>query len=706
MDPSRALQEGSEVSALNSTDNFQFPAQALTECTECNGDVAASSFARLSTDGEGGRASEKEGDSPDQMDNDNSEGGEFDIFEDVAPGVSKCSAPQTEGTYADREPPQLSNALERETSQEINRIENKVVAVRIDSSTVNTSDDFISTVFDDVDRSPSPFIVLDHVEDGGCLTYQGTVDSAMLPLKEERARILQRLGMLRATEQSRRQQLCRKYEGKVNKRMVSLAVTAAEQIDAPYGNSTYLTSSSVVSTNLDTQHNEAEEREQEQDQDQDQVLPQDSRRGETTVTRGVMAGCSTTVSKEVTGSVREGASLVCDQVDNVESDEDEPHFTERLTMLDCMTQECYKGLVQEGEFFSGEAESMVSENSADTDSSGDGVHSRADNMTVCDSVDCNKLDTAPLEGFYIPVPMDRTGQVEYVFNGDDAQRRLKFRREEYELQRALGRVEGKIDALTACRLSKGIHYWQSDDSTDSCPRCGKVFSFTVRRHHCRRCGVLLCNDCCSQVGRDMYVQVRTSAVTSSDVGPSHGSSSSQRTTRNATDDAWLFGTCEPTGSENTREKRPGSTPNSLQPNQTISDTWQYQGSSSNNNSLPNCICLPNNGRRDYRGRGGLKVRYVPWVRICNACYLVCLRARLEGNYKPILEDNRRRFHVLKEEEQSLLCINSTWEMRWAQLNVLKHVVIERTVHMAHDQVQQAVGVLSDWLQEWRLCLKP
>jgi hypothetical protein len=37
--------------------------------------------------------------------------------------------------------------------------------------------------------------------------------------------------------------------------------------------------------------------------------------------------------------------------------------------------------------------------------------------------------------------------------------------------------------------------WKSDKSEENCPCCDKKFTFTKRRHHCRKCGNLCCNDC-------------------------------------------------------------------------------------------------------------------------------------------------------------------------------------------------------------------
>eukprot|EP01083_Nonionella_stella_P153011 491105_1 len=37
--------------------------------------------------------------------------------------------------------------------------------------------------------------------------------------------------------------------------------------------------------------------------------------------------------------------------------------------------------------------------------------------------------------------------------------------------------------------------WMADDASKKCMECGRQFSFTVRRHHCRACGRLVCKAC-------------------------------------------------------------------------------------------------------------------------------------------------------------------------------------------------------------------
>jgi len=38
--------------------------------------------------------------------------------------------------------------------------------------------------------------------------------------------------------------------------------------------------------------------------------------------------------------------------------------------------------------------------------------------------------------------------------------------------------------------------WIPDDTSDKCMKCLTFFGFFNRRHHCRNCGGLFCNQCC------------------------------------------------------------------------------------------------------------------------------------------------------------------------------------------------------------------
>eukprot|EP00744_Colponema_vietnamica_P014645 GILI01020495.1.p1 GENE.GILI01020495.1~~GILI01020495.1.p1 ORF type:complete len:222 (-),score=20.56 GILI01020495.1:57-722(-) len=41
-------------------------------------------------------------------------------------------------------------------------------------------------------------------------------------------------------------------------------------------------------------------------------------------------------------------------------------------------------------------------------------------------------------------------------------------------------------------------HWQADDSRKDCAKCKSVFNGTNRRHHCRNCGGIFCNNCSSK----------------------------------------------------------------------------------------------------------------------------------------------------------------------------------------------------------------
>lgn len=44
-------------------------------------------------------------------------------------------------------------------------------------------------------------------------------------------------------------------------------------------------------------------------------------------------------------------------------------------------------------------------------------------------------------------------------------------------------------------MQKSNRQWTKDSECDSCKKCDKYFSFTVRKHHCRQCGLIYCSDC-------------------------------------------------------------------------------------------------------------------------------------------------------------------------------------------------------------------
>jgi hypothetical protein len=73
------------------------------------------------------------------------------------------------------------------------------------------------------------------------------------------------------------------------------------------------------------------------------------------------------------------------------------------------------------------------------------------------------------------------------FNKNADVRALKFVRKRY-LEKTTGvGVEGD-------KVATNVE-WIDDNSSDICLTCSSKFSFLKRKHHCRRCGVLTCNEC-------------------------------------------------------------------------------------------------------------------------------------------------------------------------------------------------------------------
>ena len=58
--------------------------------------------------------------------------------------------------------------------------------------------------------------------------------------------------------------------------------------------------------------------------------------------------------------------------------------------------------------------------------------------------------------------------------------------------------DGSLAAGGASKpVAKSKAEWTKDSEQSSCSGCEKGFTLKRRKHHCRHCGGLFCNDCCS-----------------------------------------------------------------------------------------------------------------------------------------------------------------------------------------------------------------
>jgi len=54
----------------------------------------------------------------------------------------------------------------------------------------------------------------------------------------------------------------------------------------------------------------------------------------------------------------------------------------------------------------------------------------------------------------------------------------------------------QLSALSKSELGKKAPAWVRDEAVTMCMLCDSLFTLTKRRHHCRACGGIYCNNCC------------------------------------------------------------------------------------------------------------------------------------------------------------------------------------------------------------------
>ncbi|KAG8343351.1 FYVE zinc finger [Trypanosoma vivax] len=593
---------------------------------------------------------------------------------------------------------------------------------REDIAAHNTTLDNDGDALEYPERPASPFVLLGHAEEGGRLLEEGQVDFSTLALEEEYACVVQKLEKLRQCENARRREI---FERRAKESGVSTSDTAG-QIFQPANKqenglaispvakgkqlggkfSHVLDNCSVQSTVMNETHSFG-----------DAGLQKDCGKEWARYGRSISNMCapndeSSFSCLDITDTLTKD-SVACEVVEShplprLEGEEgNQVHSAcmqqfRKLSQSNLMDQAGNEACNAATTGIGGDADPDISEGCSHCVGPhvGNSVCS-SDVASQCDpcvvatlgNKSGNEKSPSVLGGYLLVFTIEETGMLEYVFDHEDAVQREEFRRQESVLQKEKQHIQDRLRAVKRDRLYGGTRYWQSNESADVCPRCAKEFSFTVRKHHCRRCGELLCNDCCSQVGRDLYMSHPSGRAVQDMVDTSVGGGGRRAENQDAHGLAWMYDTHDLSGNADPR---------------LVSENCSTTGIEAvalRRSTVDGCC--------DYRqlmtmesgiGCGGIKLRFSPWTRICNACYLTCLRARLESNYSPVLEDGRRRFHVLRDEEGALLCLNTAWETRRAQIDVLKHLVVERAASFAQSQLKQAGRTLSDWVHNLRLRL--
>ncbi|KAI9281028.1 ankyrin repeat-containing domain protein [Sporodiniella umbellata] len=66
-----------------------------------------------------------------------------------------------------------------------------------------------------------------------------------------------------------------------------------------------------------------------------------------------------------------------------------------------------------------------------------------------------------------------------------------------QVEKISGQIETAISHGWSDWSSNGKNLWESDKHVKTCRACDKKFGFLLRRHHCRKCGTIVCDRCSS-----------------------------------------------------------------------------------------------------------------------------------------------------------------------------------------------------------------
>jgi early endosome antigen 1 len=70
-----------------------------------------------------------------------------------------------------------------------------------------------------------------------------------------------------------------------------------------------------------------------------------------------------------------------------------------------------------------------------------------------------------------------------------------LQRQVQQLEAALQELGQEHQTLQVMQSRASQRKWEADSDVPACPGCGKKFSVSVRRHHCRSCGHIFCQSC-------------------------------------------------------------------------------------------------------------------------------------------------------------------------------------------------------------------